>query len=60
MNNIEYLKKSDHLNEEDKQSIIEESVYVILDAINCISALSEIHGYYTEFEKQNKRNKQHD
>lgn len=51
MNNVEYLKKAEHLQESERLELIEESTYTLLDAINCISAISEIYEYYTKYKR---------
>ena len=49
-----YIEKDDRLNDTDKKALIEETTYLILDTINCISALGEV---FSECEKYKIRRK---
>ena len=49
-----YIEKDDKLSDVDKTSLIEEITYLILDTINCISALGEV---FSECEKYKIRTK---
>lgn len=49
-----YIEKDDRLNDTDKAALIEEGILLILDTINCISALGEI---FEEYEKYKIRTK---
>lgn len=43
-----YVEKDDRLSDTDKSALIDENTYLILDILNCVSALGEV---YSEIEK---------